>query len=82
MVNRFVFGHPSPPGDRQCDGVGFVSAGSVRLKLRNTLDFPRYEPRVIVALPASLSARSFSFTSRHVQDSTSTGVSEEECRTF
>ncbi len=52
--------HASPPGDRWCDVLGFVPAGI--LKLLNTSDLPRSKPLVRVALPASLSARSFPFT--------------------
>ena len=50
--SAFPFPRLSPPGDRWCDVLGFVPAGSV----------PRSKPLVRVTLPASLSARSFLFT--------------------
>ena len=41
-VERFLFPRLSPPGDRWCDVLGFVPAGSV--SQINASDFPRRKP--------------------------------------
>ena len=45
IVERFLFLRLSPPGDRLCDVLGFVPAGSC-LKILYTSDLPRRKPPV------------------------------------
>ena len=42
-----LFQRLSPSGDRWCGVLGFVSAGSERLKLLNTSDLPRSKPKAV-----------------------------------
>ena len=60
--SALLFTRLSPPGDRWCNDLGFVPARSVLSSSLNTSDLLRRKPLVRIALPASLSAPSFTFT--------------------
>ena len=71
----------SPPVDRWCDVLRFVSAKQVQcLKLLNSSDLPRRRSHVTVALPASLITRSYPLDSGVFRTAQPSKVAVERCR--
>ena len=78
IVQRFLFPRFSSPGDRWCDVIGFVTAGSVSSS--STCQIFRDASQLLWLLCPPVCLLGHFPSLRHVQGSTPTGVFEGGCR--